>query len=221
MTIIVVTKKNSNINKVIALYQNTGWKKRFSRIRIWEAPCWEVEKLIPTKGLILDLGCGEGINTNLWALAAKSRKIIGIDQDRKRISQADRGLGNTTFRYGNILTARYPKCDAIVIFHVLHHLNSFMDQETLIKKSYRALNKKGKLIIVEVDIKLTFKYLISWLTDHFVAPILFEGSLYEPRINYRRRRDWLALLKKVGFKTHAFEVERNKPFTNLVIECVK
>lgn len=208
-------------NRVISYYKSAGWKKWFSRIRIWESPSWEVEKLIPRSGTIVDLGCGEGILTNLWALASPSRKILGIDRDIKRVRQASIETGNVTFRKGNVLTAVLPKCDCVVIFHVLHHLTSFADQERLIRKCYQILNKKGKLIIVEVDIKITLKYIISWVTDHFVAPFLFEGKLYEEKINYRKKTDWLKFLKSVGFKTSAVAVERNKPFTNLVIDCVK
>lgn len=214
-------KDNEIINQVISLYKSSGWKRWFARIRIWEAPCWEVEKLIPRKGLILDLGCGEGIFANLWAISSKTRKIIGIDKNAGRVGQANRGMGNLEFHKGDILTVNLPKSKAIVIFHVLHHLNSFSDQDILINKCYKSLVKGGKLIIVEVDIKPTPKYLISWLTDHFVAPLLFEGKLYAGDIFYRKRNGWLKLLRSVGFTAKSFAVEKNKPFTNLVLECVK
>ena len=208
-------------NQVLSLYKTSGWKRWFAGIRIWEAPCWEVERLIPRKGLILDLGCGEGILTNLWAISSKTRKIIGIDKDISRVNQADRGIENIKFCKGDILTVDLPKCNAIVLFHVLHHLNSFSDQDKLINRCYKSLVKGGKLIIVEVDIKTTLRYLISWLTDHFVAPLLFNGKLYEASIYYRNKRNWLNLMERTGFNTRAFTVEENKPFTNLVIECVK
>lgn len=213
--------KRQMVTRVISLYKSSGWKRWFARIRIWEAPCWEVEKLIPRKGLILDLGCGEGILTNLWAISSKERKIIGIDRDIGRVNQANKGISNIQFRKSDILTVDLPKCNAIVIFHVLHHLNSFLDQERLINRCYKSLVKRGKLIIVEVDIKMTLKYLISWLTDHFVAPLLFNGKLYEANIYYRNKQNWLDLLKRTGFITRTFAIEENKPFTNLVIECDK
>ncbi|MFA5770931.1 MAG: class I SAM-dependent methyltransferase [Patescibacteria group bacterium] len=213
--------KSEIVNRIFLLYRTSGWKRWFSRIRIWEAPCWEVEKLVPRRGIIVDLGCGEGIFTNLWALSSKSRNIVGIDQDKERIRQADKGIKNVTFRRGNILTAPLLNSNAIILFHVLHHLISRKDQESLIRKSHQTLKKGGKLIIVEVDIKFTIKYLISWLTDHFVAPVLFEGKFYEPCINYRRKVDWLNLIREIGFTARAFAVEKNKPYTNLVIECVK
>ena len=206
---------------VINLYETKAWKKWFAKIRIWEAPCWEVEKLIPQNGLILDLGCGEGVFSNLWALSSKSRKIVGIDKNSVRVNQAKSGLDNIKFIKGNIMTINFPRSDAIVIFHVLHHLSSFKDQENLIKKCFKSLVKKGKIIIIEVDIKTNTKYLISWLTDHFVAPLLFDHKIFDNNIYYRPKKNWLNLLKTNGFITKSFAVEKNKPFTNLVIEGIK
>lgn len=213
--------KNVNIQKVINLYSEVGWKRIFSIIRFWDAPFFEVEKMVPKKGYIIDLGCGEGIFTNFLALSSGKRKILGFELDGKRVKQADRGLKNVNFKQGNVLKLRLPNCDTIVLFHLLHHLKSYKDQEKLIDNCFNAIEKRGRLIIVEVDVKLSFKYFISWLTDHFVVPILFEGKLFEKDIHFRNKNEWLELLEQKGFDCKTFSLEKGKPFTHVVFECTK
>ncbi|KKQ96653.1 MAG: Methyltransferase type 12 [Candidatus Woesebacteria bacterium GW2011_GWA1_39_12] len=206
------------IDKTIGLYADAGWKRWFSRIRFWDAPYIEVEKLVPAKGTIVDLGCGEGIFTNYLGLAGSHRKVLGIEIDEERVGQADRGVKNVSFKRGNAVTASIPKCDCIVIFHLLHHLPSYSDQEKVLHKAKKALNKGGVLIIVEVDIKPSIKYLIAWFTDHFLVPWIFEKRLYSP-IYFRKRKDWINLLNEMGFSVGARSAEAGMPFSHIIFTC--
>ncbi len=208
------------IEKTISLYQEFGWKNKFSKIRFWDAPYIEVEKIVPVKGNITELGCGEGIFSNFMALSSPQRKITGIEIDRQRVSEANRGLTNTTFKYGDATMVKIQASDAVVMFHLLHHLKSKKDQEKVIKKAVHALKKNGKLIIVEVDIKPNIKYAISWFTDHFLVPWIFEQRLYS-EIYFRKKNEWLKLLKGLGLKVITTSPDRGKPFTHIVFECTK
>ena len=206
------------INETIKLYADAGWKRWFSRIRFWDAPYIEVEKLVPQKGTIVDLGCGEGIFTNYLGLAGNHRKILGIEIDRRRLVQADRKLKNVSFKRGSAVTALLPKCDCIILFHLLHHLHSYRDQEKVLLKVKKTLNKGGMLIIVEVDIKPSIKYLVAWFTDHFLVPWIFERRLYSP-IYFRKRKDWINLLNEMGFSVKAKSAEKRMPFSHIVFTC--
>ena len=214
-------KKADIRDKVVSLYVGTGWKAWFSKIRFWDAPFFEVEKLIPKKGRIIDIGCGEGIFTNFMGVTARQRKILGIEIDKTRVGQADKKLSNVLFKQGDATKIKIPKCDVIVLFHLLHHLRGFAYQERVIKNCYKALKKHGKLILVEPDIKPSLKYLISWFTDHFIVPILFEKRLFELNIYFRKKKDWIDLLSNNGFSVKAIPVEEGKPFTNVIFECRK
>src|SRR5438552_3620639 len=95
------------ITETIDLYSTFRWKSFFSKIRFWDAPYVEVEKLIPKKGKIVDLGCGEGIFTNFLALSSSKRNIIGIELDKKRIEEANRGLKNASFKFGDATSIKF------------------------------------------------------------------------------------------------------------------
>lgn len=208
------------VDQTISLYSGVGWKNLFSKIRFWDAPFIEVEKLIPKSGTILDLGCGEGIFTNYVALASSKRKIIGIELDKQRIIEADHGLKNVTFKYGDATKFDVPQVDTIIMFHLLHHLSSFKSQEDLIKKCAEKLPKRGKLIIVEVEPKFSFKYLLAFFTDHFLVPWIFEKRLHSP-IYFRSREDWISLLKNNGLSCKVTSADKNKPFSHVIFNCQK
>ena len=173
-----MAQMDSHGKRLVRLYRGQGWKSIFARIRLLDAPYKGTEQLIPRKGAVLELGCGEGLFSNYLALTSAKRKVIGIEIDKKRIKNANRGLSNTNFILGDATKFNLPKSDVIVMMHLLHHLKSFEEQESLAKKCKSRLGKSGKLIIVEIEPRLSFKYLITWLVDHFLVPLIFEGRLY-------------------------------------------
>lgn len=211
---------NYVVDETIDLYKLVGWKKYFSKIRFWDAPFIKVEKLIPKKGLVLDLGCGEGIFSNFLALKSKNRKIIGIELNKERISQASKGLINTKFFRGDVTSKEIPKADTILMFHLLHHLNNFKDQEKLLEKSVKKLKKNGKLIIVEVEPKWSVKYLMAYLTDHFLVPLLFERKFYS-KVFFRKSIEWKKILIDLGLSVKLLPAEKGMPFSHIIILCQK
>lgn len=212
--------QEDGISKIIFLYGGFGWKSLFSKIRFWDAPYVEVEKIVPRKGFIIDLGCGEGIFANFLGISSSERKVLGIEIDKTRLKIARRGVKNVSFKYGDATKTKFQSADAIVLFHVLHHLNSYPDQEKVLKLCFNQLNNKGKLIIVEAEPKFSFKFLLAWLTDHFLVPWIFERKFYAP-IYFRKIDEWKNILKLKGFSCKIVRAEINKPFPHVILVCEK
>lgn len=209
-----------DVDKTVGLYSNSSWKNWFSKVRFWDSPYIEVEKLVPKGGLIVDIGSGEGVFTNFLAIRSSSRKLIGIEIDKKRLSQSDHCIKNVKFEFGSATTRHFPDCDCFILFHVLHHLKSYADQEKVLTKVYKSLKKGGVLLVVEINPAFSIKYLIAWLTDHFLVPILFEVRLYS-QIFFRSEKEWTELFKKLGFKTVFYDHSRGKPFSHITYVCKK
>lgn len=207
---------NDNILKLISLYQNNN----FLKIRFWDAPYLEVESFVPQKGFIIDLGCGDGFFANYLALTSKNRDIYGVELNKARIKDANKGLQNTKFINGDITKKEIPDADVIILFHVLHHLNSYNQQEKLLKKCLQKIKRGGKLLIVEVEPKISYKYLLAWLVDHFLVPWIFDKKLYSP-IYFRNSNEWTNLTNSIGFKSKVFNLEKDKPFTHIILDCTK
>ena len=106
------------------------------------------------------------------------------------------------------------------MMHLLHHLNSFGEQESLVKKCKSRLEKSGKLIIVEIEPRLSLKYILTWSVDHFLVPWIFEGKFYS-RIYFRKKKEWINMLEKNGFKVNPYRADSWKPFSHIIFECTK
>lgn len=204
--------------KVISLYKGRGFGSLFARIRFWDAPFLETARLVPQKGRILDLGCGEGLFTNFLALSSSSRQIVGIELNMGRLKNARRGLKNVSYLQGNVLTTQLPVVDVITMVHLLHHLPSFEDQIKLLKKAKSAIKPGGKLMIVEVDRKPFMKYLLSWWVDHFLVSWFFDRKLHS-KIFFRKEQEWNKVLRSLGFKCRTHSAHAGKPFSHIIFEC--
>lgn len=209
-------RNNNHACRVISLYPND----KFAEIRFWDAPLLEVDSFVPKKGTIVDLGCGDGFFANFMALSSLKRTIIGIELNKERIKHAHKGLKNTKFIAGDITKVDLPKADTVILFHVLHHLNSFKQQEELLCKCLEKIKKGGKLLIVEAEPKASYKYLLAWFVDHFLVSWIFDKKLYSS-IYFRQTNEWTSILNKIGFKTSTFNLEKNKPFPHILIEAIK
>lgn len=209
------------IKKIISLYQKNEFTAIFAKLRFWDAPFREIEKVIPREAKILDLGCGDGIFANYLAITGPKRKITGIEINRDRLKEANKRLKNTRFLTGDVLKTNIPKVDVITMIHLLHHLPSKKSQEELIGKVYQKLEPGGKLIIAEVAEKPFPKFVLSWIVDVFIVPILFQGKLFSGQIFYRKNCQWNKLLLNYGFKVKFISLHKNKPFSHSLFIATK
>src|SRR3989338_9933348 len=110
-------------------------------------PLEEIDVSLPKKGKLLDLGCGEGVISKYLA-RNKKRTIIGIDSDKKRLSEHK--TKNLYFKNADIRDVSLKGLSGVVISDVLHHLE-LKDQKNLLKKIAVGLKKGGVLAIKEID----------------------------------------------------------------------
>ncbi|MEX2012774.1 MAG: methionine biosynthesis protein MetW, partial [Candidatus Levyibacteriota bacterium] len=77
------------IRKIQVITKNfpslSGSSKIYFFLRLLVIPFEEIDKILPKKGLILDLGCGDGPLTSYLALSSKERQVRGWDIDDKRM----------------------------------------------------------------------------------------------------------------------------------------
>lgn len=214
-------KEDKNIEKTISLYKGDGFTSVFAKLRFWDAPFSELEKIIPKTGRILDLGCGDGIFANYLAITGPRRDIVGIELKKNRLKFANKGLKNTRYFAGNVLRKEFPQVDVVIMIHLLHHLPSRESQEVLIKKVLDKLGTGGKLIIAEVSERPLLKYIISWVTDVFVVPLLFDRKLFSVNVYYRKDKNWKDLLLKHGFGVEYRSLHKGKPFSHNLFVATK
>jgi len=200
--------KKEIIKKTKALYRGLGWPTIFTHIRFFTAPYEKLEKLVPKKGFIIDLGCGYGIFSNFLGLTGPKREVLGIELDSKKIKFAQRGVGNVKFLRADITKIKLKKTDVILLIHVLHHLDSFAQQEKLLLECKKKLKNGGRIIIAEVDKKPILKYILGWLADK----ILYPGD----KIYYRMPNEFKRLFQDLGFTVKMIKADNGKPFAHII-----
>lgn len=214
--------KDKNSQKIIDLYSTTPYTKNFVKFRFWFGPLHELNKLVPMRGKILDLGSGEGILANFLAINSPKRKITGIELNKGRIKEATKGIKNIKFKQGSILKIKIPQeADTIVISHVLHHLGSKSRQEELLRNVYKRMRRKKRLIIAEVDRNFSLNYLFGYIVDIFLVPVFFERKLLDLKIYHRSRKEWQKIFEKVGFKIIKTQVTKDRIYPEVIFVLTK
>jgi len=188
------------------------WIRIFTSIRFWTSSYAQIERFIPKTGKILDLGCGYGIFGNYLALSSKKRLIIGFDTDEKKVKFANKGISNTSFLVGDVTKKKIDNLKIITILDVLHHLDSYKDQENLVKNCEKMLIKNGVLVISDVDNKPFWKLILARLTDF----IMYKGT----PVYYRYKKDMVKMLKKY-FENIEVQKLKNNPFPHVLYICQK
>ena len=194
-------------------YGGLNWPALFARIRFFTAPYRQLVSFVPVQGLTIDLGCGYGIFSNLLGLLSPERKILGLDLDAYKIRYANRGFANVECRPGDITKLDLPPADAILLVHVLHHLNSYQEQEVLLQACFKKLKNGSKLIIAEIDSHPTIKFLLARIADF----VLYPGD----KIYYRQPNDLRALLEQLDFKVEIKRWHAGTPFSHIGYICTK
>ena len=172
-------------------------------------PLDEIDKAIPTSGKIIDFGCGQGLIASLLA-KKPNRQIIGIDANAKRLPKSSKK--NLTFKKNDITTMPFEKINGAILSDVLHHL-ALKDQQTLLEKIFKKLNKKGVLVIKEIDTSEFLRSHLSRLWDFILYP--------QDKITFTNYKYLKKALIAIGFKVDIRRPSRYFPGSTTLYVCTK
>ena len=134
----------------------------------------KLNALVPDKGRLLDVGCGDGIID----AALDVDRVVGLDISPRCVKlAADRGLAAVVGDAVRGLPFRENAFDTVCCFDVLHHLGQAWDE--VLGQIDRVLRPDGKLVIVEPDAR---NPLIRW-TQAPYSPIRTAPYDDEPAID--------------------------------------
>lgn len=196
----------SDLGTVIIWYVRLRW-----RLCPFEQMAWHV----PSRGTIVDVGCGYGLLSNFLALTSQERDVIGIDLSPRRIGVAQRTVEerrNIKFLLQDANYLKLEKCDVFLVSDFLHHI-SYQHQEELLAVCYQKLSKNGLLIIEEVDDRPFWKYQFNIIVD----VLLNLGQ----RIYFRSSSEYLKLLSRIGFEIKTEAAHKGLPLSDILYLCKK
>jgi len=198
------------------LYARAGLRTRwYVRLRPYILPVDAIDRCLPQQGLILDVGCGYGVLTNMLAMRAPGRFLVGLDADAERIAIAQGTVGNrpnVAFLVADALHVPSRGYDGIVLTDFLHHL-PIEAQNDFLRQASRKLNPGGVMAIREVGDSPRWKHAMSHLADRVLYP--------RDRIHYRRPAELTATLHALGFDVEVMPDHRRSPFCTYLYVCRK
>lgn len=105
--------------------------------------------IAPGAESLLDVGCGNGANTSLFAQSLK--RVAGVDVEPERLAEArdyarQHGLGNVEYLSTDGRVLPYPDAsfDYVTCFDVLEHVD---DEQQTLREIARVLRPGGSLVI--------------------------------------------------------------------------
>ena len=212
-----------SLDDVLRLYSDAPRLTRaFLRGRAILSDLEFVEGFVPDSGDILDLGCGHGLLANLMALRSPARRVIGIDIDCARISEADRtirGRDNVDFLCTGIEDLGRTGFAAVTIADVLYLLPR-EDQVRLLGECYRRLAEGGILVWKAQETRPLWKYAITYAQE-FVATSSGLTRGKRGRMAFMSRGEALVALGGIGFEARAVEMKSRRPYADVLYLGVK
>lgn len=175
-----------------------------------------VERYVPNKGFIVDLGCGHGLFACVLRESSPTRRVLGIDLDPRKIEVARSAIQDTQwlrFEVGDIVQDAPPKCDAITIVDVLYLL-PFELQERVLRQAATALGEGAPLIVKAQERRRDPRYALTYAQELITVSLGFTRGGRE-RFYFASRSEALAMFERAGFVVDVLEMP-NRPYTDVV-----
>ena len=160
----------------------------------------EIEKEVPKKGYILDVGCGHGIFSKILIDKSQYRKVLGIDPSKKKIKIAKTnysGINNLEFK--NIYIEKMKqKFDAITVIDVIY-LFPPKDKLKFLVTIKKLLKPGGKIILVINGTEPLWIHKLLILQEKIMNKILKITYSDFDKTYFESKNETTDLLKKAGF----------------------
>ncbi|MEK6712319.1 MAG: class I SAM-dependent methyltransferase [Nitrospinota bacterium] len=209
---------------LLARYRFCPWRERLHvALRCRMMNLWPLEAEVPREGRVADLGSGQGLAALALAASAPAREVVGIEREERKVEaarRAGRGLGNLSFRPGDLLALAEPEgsFDAALLLDVLYLWPAEMKRRIL-ANAHRALRTGGLLLVHEVVTTPAWKYGVALLQEWVALNILRTTA--SRGIHYASREENESLLRACGFEVEAAPFHRGRPYAHWLFRCRK
>jgi uncharacterized protein (DUF2062 family)/trans-aconitate methyltransferase len=194
--------------------------------------------LLPSRGRLLDLGCGRGILLSLLVAAGEQAargdyppgweppprpELHGIEGRPKIAQVARQALGElATVESADLRSASLPTASSVVLFDVLHYLAPG-EQEDLLRRVAAALEPGGLLLVREADAAAGWRFHAVRFAERLSAlrRALFRRGPWPQRFHYRSASAWDHLLVRLGFTVERERMGMGTPYGNVLLRAVR
>lgn len=211
--------------ELYAMYKKTGISNLiYVWLKLKLCPLLKLERYVPTKGRILDLGCGIGILDAIMALSSSQRIIEGNDIAENKIKVARKiaaGKNNLSFyvkSVSNLNQERNYKYDAIVMSDILY-LIPISEYKAIFKACLNILKQDGVLIIKEVDTRPHWKHIFTLLQELLAVKILRFTFSEGRRLKIHNSGTLKGMLSEFFPKVRNIPLDKGYPYSHILYIC--
>jgi len=190
--------------------------------------------LLPDRGSLLDLGCGQGILLSLlkaakdqylagrwpqdWPAPPLNLGLRGVELREDRAQAAQRALGaGAPVETGDLRELAFPSCSVIVLLDVLLYLDAAV-QMRVIAQAAAALEPGGLLLLREADAGAGLAFRMTQWGEWIAGALRGE---FAQQVHYRRTAQWVAALAAHRFEVRTEPMSAGTPFANVLFVARK
>ena len=165
--------------RVFSLYADASRADRLHlRVRWATCPVPAIEAEVPTRGRVLEVGCGHGLVTAYLALSCPARSVVGVDIDERKLvlaraAAANLEPGEASLQFASSNDGAVPAgpWDAIVIVDVLYLIDPDLEL-ALLDACVAELAPGGVLVLKETDVVPRLKHSIAKAQEVLATRVL-------------------------------------------------
>jgi SAM-dependent methyltransferase len=183
--------------------------------------------LLPDRGTLVDLGCGQGVLLSLLTAAADAYRagqwpsdwpapplnleLRGVERRADRVRAAQRALGERAcIEQRDLRDAVLPSCSAVIILDVLLYFAP-TEQLRVLERVVRALEPGGVLLLREADAGAGLRFEVTRWSERLLEA---ARGRFRDGLCYRQAGEWSALLETLGFAVSSAPMSAGTPFAN-------
>jgi len=175
-----------------------------------------VERYVPRKGYVVELGCGHGLFACLLRESSENRRVLGLDPDARKIEIARQAAGDTDglrFEVGDAVSGLPPRCDAVAIVDVLYLL-PFAEQERVLRNAAAALVEGAPLVVKAQERRADPRYALTYAQELVSVGLGFtKGG--RSRFFFPSRDEAAAMFDRAGFRLDVVEMPK-RPYSDVL-----
>ena len=180
-------------------------------------PLAAVAAHVPSRGAVLDIGCGHGLFASYLALDAVGRRVVGVDLDERKLAGAASIVERVRARGGSLALELAPggavpdgPWDAITVVDVLYLLPGDA-QRDLLERAAARLAPGGRLLVKEMAPSPRWK--ARWNTTQETLAVKVVGFTASESTGFTfvapaEMQSWLAAC---GLEVTAVPLDRGYP----------
>ncbi len=158
---------------------------------------------IPSRGTLLDLGCGHGIFLALAKISHPDLAVAGIDLAQNKIDGARlifdyAGMKALSLDVSDISKFPNRSVDIITVIDALY-LTPFDQWYSILEKCYGCLTQGGRILVKEMDPSIKWKFLLLYLHEQLSVKTLGWTMADSNKFAFPTSDDMIKCLERTGF----------------------